>query len=55
MKSFFSAFNALFDNNDDSHKADGDDDKSTHNGKDEDREMDENVYIFLAKVGSLKE
>jgi hypothetical protein len=55
MKAFFLAFNALFDDNDDSHKADGDDHESTHNGKDEDREMDEDVYNFLAKVGSLKE
>jgi hypothetical protein len=54
MKAFFLAFNSLFDNNNDSHKANGDDNESTHNGKDEDREMDEDVHIFLAKVGSLK-
>ncbi len=45
-----SAFNALFDDNDDSHKADGDDDESTHNDKDEDREMDEDVYNFWPKL-----
>ncbi len=55
MKAFLSAFNALFDSNDDSNKVDGDDNESNHNDKDDDEEMDDNIYNFFAKVGSLKE
>jgi hypothetical protein len=55
MKAFLSAFNALFDGNDDSNKAGGNNDKSNHNDKDDDEEMDDNIYNFFAKVGSLKE
>ncbi len=55
MKAFLLVFNALFDGNDDLHKADGDKDDSNHNDKDDDDEMDDDVYNVLAKVGSLKE
>jgi hypothetical protein len=55
MKAFLSAFNILFDGNDDSNKAGGNNDESNHNDKDDDEEMDDDIYNFLAKVGSLKE
>jgi hypothetical protein len=55
MKAFLSAFNALFDGNDDSNKADGNNDESNHNDKDDNEEMDDNIYNFVAKVVSLKE
>ena len=56
MKAFLSAFNALFDGSVNKASVEGDKDDSqsdVNNHTEED--IDDDVYNFLAKVGSLKE
>jgi hypothetical protein len=55
MKAFLSAFNALFDDNDETPMLDGGDEGSTTGDDIDDAEVDKDVYNFLAKVGCLKE
>jgi hypothetical protein len=58
VKAFLSAFNALFDGGDNSvdKKDSGDDESSNSKGEEQVHgEFDEEIYNFLAKVGSLKE
>ncbi len=55
MKAFLSAFNALFDDNDDDTPSPDNDDDGSAGDENNDTEMDEDVYNFLAKVGCLKD
>ncbi len=55
MKAFLSAFNDLFDDNDDTPMLDGGDEGSTTGDDIDDAGVDEDVYNFLANVGCLKE
>jgi hypothetical protein len=55
MKAFLSAFNSLFDDNDETPMLDGSNEGSTTVDDIDDAEVDEDVYNFLAKVGCLKE
>jgi len=51
MKAFLSAFNALFDDNDE----DANDDEGSAGDDNDGTDIDEDVYNFLAKVGCLKD
>ena len=56
MKAFLSAFNALFDGGANKASVEGDEDDSQSDVDDHAKEdIDNDVYNFLAKVGSLKE
>ncbi len=56
MKAFLTAFNALFEGSVKTDSTKGDNDASESDGDEHAKEeLDNNVYIFLAKVGSLKE
>jgi hypothetical protein len=56
MKTFLTAFNALFEGSVKTDSTEGDDDASQSDGDEHaEEELDNNVYNFLAKVGSLKE
>jgi hypothetical protein len=56
MKAFLIAFNALFEGSVKTDSTEGDDNASQNDGEEHaQEELDNNVYNFLAKVGSLKE
>ena len=56
MKAFLTAFNALFEGSVKTDSTEGDDDASQSDGDEHaEEELDNDVYNFLAKVGSLKE
>ena len=56
MKAFLSAFNALFDGSVNKASVEGNKDDSQSDVNDHaEEDIDDDVYIFLAKVGSLKE
>jgi hypothetical protein len=56
MKVFLTAFNALFEGSVKTDSTEGDDNASQSDGDEHAEEkLDDDVYIFLAKVGSLKE
>ncbi len=56
MKAFLTAFNALFEGSVKTDSTEGDNNASQNDGDEHAKEeLDDNVYIFLAKVGSLKE
>ncbi len=56
MKAFLSAFNALFDGSVNKASVEGDEDDSQSDVDDHaEEDIDDDVYNFLAKVGSLKE
>jgi hypothetical protein len=56
MKAFLTAFNALFEGSVKTDSTEGDDNVSQSDGdKHAEEELDDNVYNFLAKFGSLNE
>ncbi len=56
MKAFLTAFNALFEGSVKTDSTEGDDDASQSDGDEHAKEeLDDDVYNFLEKVGSLKE
>jgi hypothetical protein len=56
MKAFLTAFTALFEGSVKTDSTEGDDDASQSDGDEHAKEeLDNDIYNFLAKVGSLKE
>ncbi len=56
MKAFLTAFNALFEGSVNTDSTEGNDNASQSDGDEHaEEELDDDIYNFLAKVGSLKE